>query len=173
MKINQKIKVTGIMILTMVFTFFIVSCRRASEKTGEKMIEKAIENATGQKADVDLSSGKAVFETGEGKMEVDSEAKSWPDDIPDDVPEFTFGKVKGVTTSTMNDTKTWNVMYEEVQDGFIDQYDALLKEKGFETVIMKMGDKGGSIQAENDKYNVFLMGGEETLSVGVSLKKPE
>jgi len=36
-----------------------------------------------------------------------------------------------------------------------------------------MGDKGGSIQAENEKYNVFLMGGEETLSVGVSIKKPE
>lgn len=173
MKNFLTIRTAGLILLSLVFTLFTLSCRRASEKTGEKLMEKALENATGQKTDVDLSSGKAVIETGKGKMEVDSEAKSWPDDIPDDIPEFTFGKVKGVTTSTMNDTKTWNVVYEEVQDGFIDKYDALLKEKGFETVIMKMGDKGGSIQAENEKYNVFLMGGEETLSVGVSIKKPE
>jgi len=165
-------RMAGLMALALVFTLFTISCRRASEKAGEKMMEKALENATGQKTDIDLSSGKAVIETGEGKMEVDSEAKTWPSDIPGDVPEFTFGKVKGVTTSTVDNTKSWNVVFEEVQDGSIDKYDALLKEKGFETVIMKMGD-GGSIQAENNKYNVFLMGGEGNLSVGISVKKPE
>jgi hypothetical protein len=60
-----------------------------------------------------------------------------------------------------------------LQDGFLDKYDAQLKEKGFETILMKMGDKGGSITAESDKYNVFLMGGEGTLSLSVSIKKQE
>ncbi len=38
---------------------------------------------------------------------------------------------------------------------------------------MKMGDKGGSIQAENSKFTVFLMGGEGKISIGVSEKKQE
>jgi hypothetical protein len=38
---------------------------------------------------------------------------------------------------------------------------------------MKMGDNGGSITAENDKYTIFLMGGEGKLSIAVSIKKQE
>jgi len=56
---------------------------------------------------------------------------------------------------------------------FIDKYDAVLKKKGFETVTMKMGDKGGSITADNGKYTVFLMGSEGSLSIGVSPKQEE
>lgn len=173
MKNFLNVKTTGLIALALVFTLFTLSCRRASEKTGEKLMEKALENATGNKADVDLSSGKAVIETGEGRMEVNSNAKSWPDEIPGDIPEFTYGKVVAVTTSTMDGSKSWNVVFENVEDGFLDKYDAKLKEKGFETVTMKMGDKGGSIQAENNKFTVFLMGGEGKISIGVSEKKQE
>lgn len=173
MKNFLNVRTTGLIVLALVFTLFTLSCRRASEKTGEKLMEKALENATGNKADVDLSSGKAVIETGEGRMEVDSNAKSWPDEIPGDIPEFTYGKVVAVTTSTMDGSKSWNVVFENVEDGFLDKYDAKLKGKGFETVTMKMGDKGGSIQAENNKFTVFLMGGEGKISIGVSEKKQE
>lgn len=173
MKEQKPLRTTGLIILALVFAICSVSCRRASEKTGEKLMEKALENATGQKADVDLSSGKAVFETGQGRMEVDSNAKSWPDEIPGDVPEFTYGKVNAVTTSNIDGTKTWNVVFDEVEEGFIDKYDAKLKEKGFETVTMKMGDKGGSIQAESTKFAIFLMGGEGKISVAVTEKKEE
>jgi hypothetical protein len=38
---------------------------------------------------------------------------------------------------------------------------------------MKMGEKGGSITAESQKYNVFLMGGEGNMSLAVSIKKQE
>jgi len=136
-------------------------------------MEKALENATGNEADVDLSSGKAVIQTGDGEVEIDSNAKSWPSEIPGEVPEFKFGKVKAVTTSIIDGSKSWNIAFEEVQDGFLDKYEAQLKEKGFETIIMKMGDKGGTITAESDKYSVFLMGGEGNLSIGVTVKKQE
>lgn len=173
MKIIEKIKSAGLVGLAFVFVILIVSCQRTSEKAGEKMMEKALENATGGKADVDITKDKAVIETENGKMEVDTQANSWPSEIPGDVPEFKLGKVKAVTTSNMDDTKSWNIAYDEVQDGFLDKYDALLKENGFETVLMKMGDKGGSITAENKKYYVFLMGGEGSLSISVSIKKEE
>jgi len=173
MKKSLLIRTTGLIVLTLVFTVLTISCQKTSKKTGEKLMEKALENATGNKADVDLSSGKAVIQTGDGQIEVDSNAKSWPSEIPGDVPEFKFGKVKAVTTSSMDGTKSWNIVYEDVPDGFLDKYEAQLKEKGFETVIMKMGDKGGSITGESEKYTVFLMGGEGNLSIGVTVKKPE
>jgi len=173
MKKLLKIGTAGLFAVALVFILFTFSCRRASEKTGEKLMEKALENATGNKADVDLSSGKAVIQTGDGKVEVDSNAKSWPSEIPGDIPEFKFGKVKAVTTSNMDGSKSWNIVFEEVQDGFLDKYEAQLKEKGFETIIMKMGDKGGTITGESDKYNVFLMGGEGNLSIGITGKKQE
>lgn len=164
---------TGLVVLTFVFTVLTISCQKASEKTSEKLMEKALENATGQKADIDLEKGKAVIQTGDGEVEIDSNAKSWPSEIPGDVPEFKFGKVIAVTTSIMDGGKSWNIAFEEVQDGFLDKYEALLKEKGFETIIMKMGDKGGTITAESDKYDVFLMGGEGNLSIGITVKNQE
>ncbi len=173
MKKSLLIRTTGLIVLTFLFTVLTISCRKASEKTGEELMEKVLENATGKNAEVDLSSGKAVIETGDGKVEVDSNAKSWPSEIPGDVPEFKFGKVKAVTTSIMDGSKSWNIAFEEVQDGFLDKYEAQLKEKGFETIIIKMGDKGGTVTAESDKYSVFLMGGEGNLSIGVTVKKLE
>jgi hypothetical protein len=173
MKKSLIIRTTGLIVLTFLFTVLTISCQKASEKTGEKLMENALENATGQKTDIDLEKGKAVFQTGDGSIEVDSNAKSWPSEIPGDVPEFKFGKVKAVTTSIMDGSKSWNVAFEEVQDGFLDKYEAQLKEKGFETISMKMGDKGGTITAESDKFSVFLMGGEGNLSIGVTVKTQE
>jgi hypothetical protein len=173
MKTAKKIKTTSLFVIALVFGLYIISCQSGSKKAGEKMMEKAIENATGKDAKVDIDKEKAVIETGDGRIEVDSNAKSWPSEIPGDVPEFKFGKVKAVTTSIMDGSKSWNVAFEEVQDGFFDKYEAQLKEKGFETMSMKMGDKGGTISAESDKFSVFLMGGEGNLTVGVTVKNQE
>jgi hypothetical protein len=173
MKIQSQIRTAGLFALALVFSLFIFSCQRASQKTGEKMMEKALENATGGKANVNINGEKTVIETSAGKMEIDGKATSWPGEIPGDIPEFKFGKVTAVTTSDMDGNKSWNIVYNDVEAGFLDKYDALLKEKGFETVTMKMGDKGGSITAENPKYNVFLMGGEGKMSLAVTVKKEE
>lgn len=173
MKKLQIIKTTGLIVLTLIFAVFTISCRNTSQKTGEKMMEKALENATGENADVDLSSGKAVIKTGDGEVVIDSNAKTWPTEIPGGVPEFKFGKVKAVTTSLVDGNKSWNVAFEDLQDGFLDKYEALLKQKGFETTIMKMGDKGGSVTGDSEKITVFLMGGDDNLSLSVTIKKPE
>jgi hypothetical protein len=173
MKIQNQIRTAGLFVLALACTLFMVSCHRASQKTGEKMMEKALENATGGKANVDINGEKTVIETSAGKMEINGNANSWPSEIPGEVPEFKFGKIDAVTTSEMDGNKSWNIAYNDVEEGFLDKYDALLKEKGFETVTMKMGDKGGSITAESPKYNIFLMGGEGKISLAVMLKKEE
>jgi len=173
MKASEIIKRTGLFFAILVFCSFIVSCQAKSKKSSEKLLENAIENETGSKADVELGNEKAVISTGGNTVEIDGKANSWPGEIPDEVPEFTYGKVKGVTTSTVDGTKSWNVIYENVEDDFVDKYDADLKKKGFETVTMKMGDQGGSITAENEKYIIVLMGSEGSISIGVSLKQQD
>jgi len=122
---------------------------------------------------VDIDKDKTVIKSDEGTVEISSEASKWPGEIPGDIPEFRFGKVKGVTTSDLNNTKTWNVIFEDVEEGFLEKYESQLKEKGFKTMIVKVGEKGGTISGENDKYTVFLMGGEGNVSVAVSVKCSE
>lgn len=173
MKIIKKVKSVGLFSLTFVLCFMIFSCKSGSKKVGEKVIEKAIENATGADAKVDLNDGKAVFQSGENKIEVDSKATRWPGEIPGEVPEFKLGKIAAVTTSNADGTNAWTIVYKEVQDGFLEKYEDQLKQNGFETTLFKIGDKGGSITAESKKFNVALMGGEGNVSVSVSIKKPE
>ena len=64
------------------------SCKRAAEKTQEKIIEKAI----GDKAKVNLDDEKIVIETEEGTFTADATTQSWPKEIPNEVPEFKNGK---------------------------------------------------------------------------------
>ena len=173
MKTTKNKGFARLIILAFATIFISVSCHNKSEKAGEKLMENAIENATGKDAKVNIDKEKTVIETDAGKLEVDGNAKSWPNEIPGDIPEFKFGKIDAVTTRNFDNTKAWIVSFSELQDGFLDKYDAQLKDKGFETILMKMGDKGGSITAENEKYNVFLMGGEGTLSLSVTIKKQE
>lgn len=173
MKISKKTKSHLLFAVVIVSCFMIFSCQRGSKKASEKVMENAIENATGKDAKVDINKEKVEIESGGNRVVVDGKANTWPNEIPGDVPEFKLGKIEGVTTSNVDGANTWTIAFKEVQNGFLEKYEAQLKEKGFETTIIKSGDKGGSIMAETKKYSVFLMGGEGTVSVSVNVKKPE
>ncbi len=87
--INQiNLKQVFALLLALAVMFVFDSCKKASEKTGEKMIETAI----GNNADVDMDDEKIVIKTDEGTFTSDAKADSWPDAIPSDVPEFKNGK---------------------------------------------------------------------------------
>jgi len=173
MKISKKTKSALLLTVAFVSCFMIFSCQRGSKKASEKVMENAIENATGKDAKVDIDKEKVEIESGGNRMVVDGKANTWPNEIPGDVPEFKLGKIEAVTTSNLDGANTWTIAFKEVQNGFLEKYEAQLKDKGFETTIIKSGDKGGSIMAETKKYSVFLMGGEGSVSVSVNVKKPE
>lgn len=173
MKISKNPKSALLFAVAVVSCLMIFSCHSGSKKVSEKVMENAIENATGKDAKVDINKEKVVIESGGDRMVVDGKANTWPNEIPGDVPEFKLGKIEGVTTSNVDGANTWTIAFKEVQNGFLEKYEAQLKDKGFETTIIKSGDKGGSIMAETKKYAVFLMGGEGIVSVSVNVKKPE
>ncbi|TFG78326.1 MAG: hypothetical protein E4H26_02570, partial [Flavobacteriales bacterium] len=85
-------------------------CKQAAEKTSEKMIEESI----GGDAKVAIDDQKMVIETEEGTFTTDTNVRSWPNDVPNSVPEFKEGKIMGATTQTMEDANNWMIMFEEV-----------------------------------------------------------
>lgn len=170
MKTTSRITLTLGIFLMVALALTMLSCGRSSKNTGEKLIEKAIEKETGENANVDLSGEKMVIESEGNRIEFDGDAKTWPAEIPADVPEFHFGKITGVTTTESEGAKTWTIIFEKMESGFLDKYNASLKEKGFEPTIMKVGDEAGTITVDTEKYGVFLMGDKNNASVAVQVK---
>lgn len=50
-------------------------------------------------------------------------------------------------------------------------YDKDLKAKGFESILMLIGEKGGTITAEKDGLSVALMGGDGNGTLSVQIPK--
>jgi len=157
--------------ILMITPAVIMSCKRASEKTGEEAMEKAIEQSTGENAEVDLSDGSGTISTESGSVTYDTKINSWPATIPSEVPEFKFGKINGGSHSQTDEAETWMVMLIELPESALVEYDKLLKNKGFETHFVNMGNKGGTIAAEKGDLIVSYMGGEGKGSLSVQKRK--
>jgi len=160
-------------LIVLVISGLTFSCQRAAEKTGEEAIEKSIEQSTAEKADVDLQEGSGTITTESGTVKYDSKITSWPTEIPDDVPEFTAGNIEGGTLTDTKEGKSWTLMLSDFSDKDLEAYNKSLKSKGFETHIMMIDNKGGTITAEKGNLTVAFMGGEGkgSLSVNITIEK--
>lgn len=157
----------GCMFLLGLFT--LVSCKQASEKQGEKMMENTLEQATGEKTDVDLDKNKVTIESDNMKTVIETDAKTWPETVPSEVPKFTWGNIIHTTTSEMDETKAWGVHFEGVPMDALDKFDTELKKAGFKTTKFTMG-KGGNVTAEKGKLLVTATIGEGKGYVSIQLQ---
>lgn len=157
-----------LVILSMFLMTAFYSCKKASEKAGEKMIEKSI----GDDATVDIDDEKITIETEEGKFTTDAKAKDWPKEIPKDIPEFKNGKVKAVNTQEVNGSNNWVIIFGDVSENALEDYKTTLKGEGFTIVFSTTAGTGGHMAAEKDDYNVMVMAaeGDATVTVGVKNK---
>jgi hypothetical protein len=132
-------------------------CKKsAEEKMAENLMERAMEKASGGKADVDLAGGKVKIKDATGADEIDYGATTWPDDLPEGALKFESGKVKGVTRSTRPDGKNWMVMVENVALDSVNAYIEALQGAGYAVPTNMTTGQGGMFQAEKDK--LFLIG---------------
>ncbi len=148
------------------------SCQK---KAGDVLLEKAIEQSTGNKVDIS-SGGQNITIQSEGqKIQIQgSESGVWPGDMPGEVPKFAYGQIKAVTRSDMPDGKSWSVVCENVPGNIIKSYEAQLKSSGFQTVstiITSNEGEGGSLSGEKDKLKVVLITGNGSASLSV-IKEP-
>lgn len=139
-------------------------CKKAAEKTNEKLIEESI----GGDAKVDIDDQKVVIETDEGTFTTDANVHSWPTDIPDAVPEFKKGKVMGATTQTMEGTNNWMILFETVPNEALEDYKKQLENAGFAISFTTVTGSGGQLAAERDDLSVMLMMGDGNATITVS-----
>jgi hypothetical protein len=150
------------------------ACKRTpNEKMAEKMMERGLEKATGQKTDVDLAGGKVRIQ-GEGgeRGEIEFAGAKWPEDLPEGVIKFEDGKIKGVTRGQRPDGKSWMVIMENVKAESVSQYVEALKAEGW-TVPMNMTmEKGGMFQAEKEKVAIIgtFNGEDKICSLSIMLR---
>jgi len=170
----------GSCVLSVLICFAVVaavSCKgkTARESMAEKMLERAIEKSSGEKADVDLRAGKVKIKSGEGEGEISFGGQSWPNDLPEGVPSFPWGKVKGVTRSSIQEKKTWNVILEEVEDGALEKLTEALKQNGWEILSSTTASGGGSVQATKGDLMVLAIINTESKagSIGISTGNEE
>jgi hypothetical protein len=166
MKPNTFIKAHRTILLALIMgsaTLF-NSCKKAAEKTTEKMIERSM----GGDAKVDIDDQKVVIKTDEGTFTTDANVHSWPNDVPDNVPEFKDGKVMGATTQTMEGAKNWMIMFEKVANEALEVYKKQLENAGFTISFTTVAGSGGQLGAEKDDLSVMLMIGDGNATVTVS-----
>lgn len=161
------LKQVFVLLLAVSVMFVLDSCKKASEKTGEKMIETAI----GNNADVDMNDEKITIKTDEGTFTSDATASSWPDAIPNDVPEFKDGKIINVSTQVVKEGKNWTILFEEVDDKALNDYEAKLKKNGFKVSSITMGGTNAHVTGEKGDLIVIVMGGDGMVSLSVGTNK--
>jgi hypothetical protein len=170
MKIWKHLGVAALSVLLILGLIGMTGCKKAGERFAEKSMENAIEKASGGKAEVDLKSGNVKVKTAEGETSF-STAHEWPSDLPEGVPQFKMGKVKGVTRHQAEGKNVWNVILESIEPGAIEKYTELLKSGGW-TIgqTMSMGE-GGMIQATKDTLGLIVMFNQDkTASLSVTTK---
>ncbi|MGB5371417.1 MAG: hypothetical protein WBN18_13390 [Flavobacteriaceae bacterium] len=157
-------KRTILLVLVFGAATFLNSCKRAAEKTSEKMIEESI----GGDAKVDIDDQKVVIETDEGTFTTDANVNSWPEDVPSDVPEFNEGSVIGASTQSLEGTDNWVIMFEKVPKKALEDYKKRLENAGFTISYTTVAGSGGQLGAEKDDLSVMLMMGDGNATVTVS-----
>jgi hypothetical protein len=135
--------------------FLVIGCSEKS--TQEKMTEKALKLATGKDVDVKIQGDKVQIEQPGSKTEM-TETKKWPAEMVKDVPQFTAGKIdRVVKTSEQGNAWTFNIYLAGFNGDDIKGYAGALKEKGWKTETIQMGDKGGSLNGEKGTMGINFM----------------
>ena len=135
--------------MTMALSLVMAGCGKASEKAAEK----AIEDASGGKAQVDLNKDQIEVKTNEGTFKTGG-TYEWPGQIPADVPKFSYGKIIAFTESSTAQGSSFLMSIEEVKEDASDKYKSDLEGAGWQIVMTNRSADGFIISATKDKQNV-------------------
>ncbi len=167
MLILSRVRSAVIILAALAISGTITSCQK---KIGDVLVEKAIEQSTGKKVDIN-SGGQNITIQSEGqKIEIQGDTGVWPADMPADVPKFSGGQIKAVTRADTPEGKSWNVMCENVTGNIVKNFEMQLKNNGFKnisTIVTSGESEGGMVSGEKEKLKVVLMTGKGTASLSV------
>lgn len=144
------------------------------EKTGETIIEKAIESETGGNAEIDIKENSFQLKTEEGEMKMTAgDSVKLPADFPKDI--FLY---KGADLSmAMEFPQVTNVMFEtkdsmsKVSEAYLDE---MPKTGWAKEMSMDMGDQKMMIFKKNKRMvNVAISPVEEVTQIALTVTEEE
>jgi len=142
------------------------------KSTGERMAERALEKATGGKAEVNVKEGGVSIKTKEGEVQLGA-LSSWPADMPGDVPQIKGAKVFNAAKSESATETSWIVNFRDVEAAAVDSYIEGLKSAGFTSGISSntedtvlFGGKKGDID-----ISVVYVKNDKAMSLNVAKSK--
>lgn len=143
----------GAVVVLVICAFLAPGCgKKAEEKTAEKMMEKALSEATGKETKIDLQEGNVHIENKDMQTDIVS-TSTWPSDMFADVPKFTGGAIERVVSSNEGGMQKFNIYFNDLKDEALKQYADALKQKGWEANLMDMG-AGGMLTAQKGNLGI-------------------
>jgi hypothetical protein len=125
-------------------------------------------------AAADTSKNSVTIESGRGSVEIIDAAKPWPDDVPADVPRYSFGTIRKIIKTETPEGSSWDMAIDRLPEHALRDYEVALKAKGFETTSMivaeKEGDRG-SVTGLKGQLTVVLIGSGGSMSLSI-IQKP-
>jgi hypothetical protein len=153
---RSKARWIGIITAFLALSLFLI-CGCSEKSSQERMVEKALKEATGKEVDVNMQGGKIQIEDKGSRTEI-TETTNWPSEVISDVPKFTAGKIKRVVkTQEAGGVWTFNIYLAGINGDDIKNYAGALKEKGWKTNIMQIGAKSGSLNGEKGTMGINFM----------------
>lgn len=146
--------------------------REVEEEVSENITEEILEETVGGDAEVDIEDDSFTWESEEGSGSV-GEATEWPDDIPGDIPEFTYASIISYFTLGDETGSGWTLTFEDAESGAVDSYESDLTSDGWEITSTFNTNDVEMISAEKDNYTVTCSCSSEddTCSVIVSVEE--
>jgi hypothetical protein len=123
------------------------------KKAEEKMMEKVLKGTTGKETKVDIRGNNIRIEDKDSKTEMSS-TTTWPPEMFADVPQFTAGTIRHVIKGQEGRVQKFNIFFVGIKEDSVKQYADVLKEKGWQSDLMQMGNKGGMLNAQ--KGNIVI-----------------
>ena len=149
---------------------------------GKKMIKKGIEKIPGiteqgvikegEGTDIGnkIKEGIEQMQKGVEGEEVLKPTKTWPTDLPDDLPKFEYGRLTEVGTMTISgEGKTWSLEFEEVETNASDKYVKKLEDKDWTIGFTYSVENSTMIQASKGKWGVQFGTDSENKTAGLTV----
>jgi hypothetical protein len=168
---NRGSIIRGIVCTAMIFmTGMLGACR---QKAAQERSVKSTEQDQG-KLPGDGQSQNVTIETKGRTVEIMGAVEGWPKEIPAEVPEFSYGKVRRLTRTQTPEGQSWDLVIEKVREHAIRDYEVMLKANGFQTTSMivtgKDGERG-SVTGEKGALTIVLICTDGSCSLSVILKQ--
>ncbi len=147
-----------------------VTLSSCQKKIEEVLVEKVLEQSTGNKVDIKNGGENITIESEGQKIQIQGKSGVWPEDIPAEVPKFSWGRVQAVTRSETPEGQSWVVVCENVPGNSLKEYESKLKSNGFQTsssIVTSDGGEVGTVSGSKEKFQVFLMTGNGGASLSV------